>query len=320
MLWVFYVSARPCAYRSQPTLQLPSSNSRLTMSTLPPEITDLFMDHMHDDKLTLSVCAAVCRRWLPGCQFHLFRQVTYWAREREGHFTPLISFLRVAAHLRGLIRSLILDGSTAGETRCDRRGSESHDLSHLQLYEALRFLPGLRTLVLRSVSFPRVAHWTELERHRFQTRSPPGFHIENLILDSAGYLQNGVALTTTVDLEGLLSIFTSIGNLRMCNLSFFPTEHSWPSVFVSRGDSDREIGPASVSMDGCSALYLPFRCLEKRPPKSLTVRCRDVLSVGKYLRSVGWNLVHLDLDLELGLDGELSVSTSFPCDGRWFSH
>lgn len=276
------------------------------MSTLPPEITDLIVDHLHDDKHTLSVCAVVSRRWLPGCQFHLFRQVTYRARLGEGRFTPLVSFLHNAAHLRGLIRSLTLDGS--GAIRCDRYGSEGHELSHLQLHQVLYSLPALQTLVLRTVSFPRVDNWTEDEERQFRTREPPGFDIEDLTLDSVGHLQNGVAWATTVDLEGLFSLFTSISNLRMCNLSYYPTVRACPSVFLLRGDDGPLIGPGSVSLDGCSALYLPFRCLEKRtPPRSLTVRCRDVLSVGKYLRSVGYNLSHLDLDLELGLDGELST-------------
>lgn len=279
---------------------------------LPSELIDSIVDHLHDDKETLRICSLVSHRWLPSCLFHLFHHLTYLALRGEGSFTPLIDFLDNGKHLRPRIRSLTLDGLNTQEL-CGR-GQKSHGLSHPQLYRILCLLPALRSLELRKVSFRNIMDWTEHERQQFQERDPPGFSIENLTLDSTGQVQHLRLSASPFELDGIFSIFTSIGNLRMHNMAFFPTEHHWPSGYQHSGS---QVGPDSVYIDGCSALYLPFICLEKRPPpRSLTVRSRDILSIGKYLRNVGCYLKDLDLDLEMGLDGQLSTLISLAYESK----
>jgi hypothetical protein len=46
---------------------------------VPPEITDIVIDHLHDDKDALLMCSLVCKDWVPASRFHLFSPlvVTY---------------------------------------------------------------------------------------------------------------------------------------------------------------------------------------------------------------------------------------------------
>lgn len=42
------------------------------MCNIPAEIIDQIIDHLHDDKVTLSRCSLVCREWRSTTSFHLF--------------------------------------------------------------------------------------------------------------------------------------------------------------------------------------------------------------------------------------------------------
>jgi len=42
------------------------------MPLLPPEIMDMVIDHLFNDKPALSSCALVCQDWLPSTRYHLF--------------------------------------------------------------------------------------------------------------------------------------------------------------------------------------------------------------------------------------------------------
>ncbi|TDL19486.1 hypothetical protein BD410DRAFT_792102 [Rickenella mellea] len=40
-----------------------------------PELTDVIIDYLHDDRRALGTCGLVCRSWLPSSRFHLFSTV-----------------------------------------------------------------------------------------------------------------------------------------------------------------------------------------------------------------------------------------------------
>lgn len=42
---------------------------------LPPEITDVIIDYLHDDKQSLLACNQICRQWRPACRYHLFSKI-----------------------------------------------------------------------------------------------------------------------------------------------------------------------------------------------------------------------------------------------------
>jgi len=47
-------------------------------STLPGEITDAIIDHLHSDLRALGVCSTVCSKWLNRSRYHIFATVQLW--------------------------------------------------------------------------------------------------------------------------------------------------------------------------------------------------------------------------------------------------
>jgi len=53
---------------------------RITMScTLPPEILDLIVDHLHDQPTALKACCVVSKSWVPRTRKHLFARIEFCA-------------------------------------------------------------------------------------------------------------------------------------------------------------------------------------------------------------------------------------------------
>ncbi|KDQ06699.1 hypothetical protein BOTBODRAFT_192913 [Botryobasidium botryosum FD-172 SS1] len=55
---------------------------------LPSELIDLIIDHLHDEKPTLKICALVCRDWVAPSRFHLFRSIRLY-QNGVGRFISL---------------------------------------------------------------------------------------------------------------------------------------------------------------------------------------------------------------------------------------
>ncbi|OBZ74296.1 hypothetical protein A0H81_05459 [Grifola frondosa] len=55
--------------------EIPSIISDVYRPTLPPELTDRILDHLHDDFHALAACSLTCRAWLPSCRYHKFSAV-----------------------------------------------------------------------------------------------------------------------------------------------------------------------------------------------------------------------------------------------------
>lgn len=52
-----------------------SDNNRCTSTLLPPEIWSHVLDHLYDEKATLTNCVLVCREWATSTRYHLFSSV-----------------------------------------------------------------------------------------------------------------------------------------------------------------------------------------------------------------------------------------------------
>jgi hypothetical protein len=42
---------------------------------IPQELSDIIIDHLHDDRPALGRCGLVCQSWLPSSRFHLFSTI-----------------------------------------------------------------------------------------------------------------------------------------------------------------------------------------------------------------------------------------------------
>jgi hypothetical protein len=43
---------------------------------LPPELVDIIIDHLHNDKRSLAACSLVCKEWRSSARYHLFANLT----------------------------------------------------------------------------------------------------------------------------------------------------------------------------------------------------------------------------------------------------
>lgn len=123
-------------------------------SAIPPEIFDIIIDFLYDDKRTLSACSLVCSQWLPSTKYHLFSSLrisddgddtdynhrTQWLR-------PFAAFLQnPATTIRPFVKVLQLS-PRHGRTGCPRRDCEVNELLHL-----VNLIPNLRSLRLQCLA------------------------------------------------------------------------------------------------------------------------------------------------------------------------
>ena len=58
-------------------VRVPSIQETTMSCTLPPEILDLIIDHLHDEPATLKTCCVVSKSWVPRTRKHLFALVEF---------------------------------------------------------------------------------------------------------------------------------------------------------------------------------------------------------------------------------------------------
>jgi len=51
------------------------------LRSLPPEILDLTVDHLHDEPIALKACCLVSKSWVPRTREHLFARVEFRGTE-----------------------------------------------------------------------------------------------------------------------------------------------------------------------------------------------------------------------------------------------
>jgi len=62
-------------------VRVPSVKEATMLCTLPPEILDLIIDHLHDEPTALKACCLVSKSWVPRTRRHLFALVEFRALE-----------------------------------------------------------------------------------------------------------------------------------------------------------------------------------------------------------------------------------------------
>jgi len=74
---------------------------------LPQELVDMIIDQLHNDRDALSVCALVCRSWLPTARVHLFGSI---ALAKRTDFANLIGLLDGSPVLTGSVHTITIYG------------------------------------------------------------------------------------------------------------------------------------------------------------------------------------------------------------------
>ncbi|CAL1711933.1 unnamed protein product [Somion occarium] len=117
-----------------------------------PEIVDLILDHLHDDKASLKACSLVCKAWLTSCRFHLFYElhVPYCTTIADVGFEPFADFLYDHPSVRGFIRKLVLKADderlSEEDLRAIHRGTAQ--IGPYLLVSICNMLPALHSLRL----------------------------------------------------------------------------------------------------------------------------------------------------------------------------
>jgi hypothetical protein len=73
---------------------------------LSPELIDIIIDNLHNDKRSLSACCLTSKQWVPSCRFHLFSKITVTPHR----ISSVLHFLESHSHsIASLVRNLVVD-------------------------------------------------------------------------------------------------------------------------------------------------------------------------------------------------------------------
>lgn len=108
---------------------------------LPPELVDMIIDHLYDDKVTLATCTLVAKSWLTASRLHLFYEITVFHDRSSQPFGKFAAFLSNKPTLRPLIKTICMNGYHTSDQRQGR-------LDAAMLDGIISQLPTLETLLI----------------------------------------------------------------------------------------------------------------------------------------------------------------------------
>ncbi|KAI0727991.1 hypothetical protein C8Q72DRAFT_421062 [Fomitopsis betulina] len=82
---------------------------------LPDELSDHIIDYLHNDYHALAACALTCRQWLPAARYHALGDITLYASTCKAFAELLAASPALAAVIRSVELSSIIDGSRVWE-------------------------------------------------------------------------------------------------------------------------------------------------------------------------------------------------------------
>ncbi|KAK7001707.1 hypothetical protein R3P38DRAFT_3047353 [Favolaschia claudopus] len=251
-----------------------SSPSSSSSQILPPELWDIILDHLHDERSTLLASSLVCRSWVPTCRLHLFPSLSLSPK----HIPRAVSIDALLANphstIRSAVRALSLPGALSPiQLLHTRNGSILTTFTFAALLPNLaRHLPRVTELALSDYPWPLLTSLKTVER-----------------LTLTGVCA-GPALLRVVDALPLLA------ELRLENVTAIPYRGG------NCGLNEKLRLPTALqklSIHGSSIAFLGW--LESRFAPSLIALSIDTLVshelhyLGEYLRTVAGTLQELEL-------------------------
>lgn len=164
--------------------------------SIPPELFDMIIDHLHDDKHSLATCGRICRQWVPSSRKHLFSSITLTPySEMLNLFLDLLDcpLTNIPPHVRNL--------SVEGRGHVDKLQWSVEDLSRLPQ----------RLYAIDSLSFVTVG-WRDMSPE-FRSAALPLFNrVTNLGIK---YFTNLICMFPSLQELFLTSIVLLLPNLTM---------------------------------------------------------------------------------------------------------
>lgn len=234
---------------------------QLCRSRLPPELNDMVIDHLKNEKAALSSTALVNKSWLVRSRVHLFRVITVTAE-----FARFAAFLQDRKHLHACIQRLTLQGEAF-----DSDLGDTTDVALLEptiLAFMLAQLPRLHHLCLHDVSFRTVAPILHMPRSLFK--------IPEVTLMNVGSCED-----TTNDVLHVLGLFSEIRALNILSV-----EQCLDDNDVQARTDDLHI-PHSLSVSSLKVEDVPYELYMQifrhtnsvHTLKNLEMECGDIADV-----------------------------------------
>lgn len=290
--------------------------------TLPQELCDDIIDHLHDDVETLKCCSLVCHDWLPSTSLHLFSRFKWPPCSKSGTMIcpedtlpgEIVSSLQATLEAHPRLSPSIQDFTIATHsTACKRTNGAS--LDERETTKLLHILHDFHRLRKLSVN-------------RFPLRLvplPPKFlgalTVDELLVHSDRWWRGpGSALTMTVEqLLALLSCFKGVRKLRLEGKFGDPVTDLSPKI-VARPSLRAELLSISTAGHVLAALHglLDFQAVQRLQFASLPEDPVPALASMTNLRSLEYDIGEYNpatvlaggpAPLELTLHGTLTIFT-----------
>jgi hypothetical protein len=175
-----------------------ATSTHARQAKVPPELVDIIIGLLHDDRATLVASALVCRSWLPASRYHLFSEFAVsWKNISDASelvSSPTCTFASTVKHLK--LHSICVESSC-------------------ELPRIVHALSNITQLSLSGchLSPPQSALILLLR------------NLESLRLQDVSVEQNGGSLFS------LISHCPQLQNLACSDISFFPPARAWRSHF-----------------------------------------------------------------------------------------
>ena len=261
---------------------------------LSPELIDIIIDNLHNDKGSLSACCLTSKQWVTSCRFHLFSKMTV-----TPHRIPsLLHFLEShSTSIASLVRNLVVDDFS--ERALDANPDDGTRLSFStdQLKRIFRLLRSVEYLHIHNCNYI-------IDSNVFSVLT----NVRELVMEDIRLksLEHTLSFVYAFPMLKTLSI---VGNSTWRDLSLpfskYKTRPGQPSFSLRKLDlNDLELSSISKWLLG----------LDPVPPIfSLSLYAYGPQSSVALLRAIGPSIPTLELNLRnpFTLDGMYPMCTTF---------
>ncbi|KAL4245541.1 hypothetical protein ABKN59_010504 [Abortiporus biennis] len=275
--------------------------------TLPQELIDNVIDHLHFDKTTLRSCVLVSRQWVTSSRIHLFRELTI--KSDSFSSTGSLALLEQTSTFSTYTRHLTLAGLDNGLPF----------LYHLRpslpapiLGAILSQMPNVKSLTLQYLSFGEQTDSVKELSPIKQKRDLISLRLENIGTDDE----------QAKDLLDILDFFGTVKNVSVTDMML--NSESWKgSILDGHGGNKNlhimslSIGEQPSSFDHVGILKTFSWLPNVRSVQSLSLICgghNETIALGRLISTTGDSLKNLDLHSLSSLSsvswsGALSIHT-----------
>ncbi|KIP09924.1 hypothetical protein PHLGIDRAFT_288540 [Phlebiopsis gigantea 11061_1 CR5-6] len=301
------VQLKPLRILRQPTSST-LTKVRSIAARLPPELCDMIIDFLYDEKPVLSICTLVCRAWLRAARYHLFDSIYVHCEKNLDAFHDFLAYLQSTPSVRAYIKDLCLDGFTEVPEPPD-------NMESCYLAAIAELLPQIHTMSVIN------CQWGPQKNDVLRLKQIPlrSLYINSFVADNEIHK----------DKFRVLRQFSHIGHLHLANvwLGHFALDENETDLTEQGGDTkllpSTRVKALSLSMANICLNFLECLRLQSfvRTLSSLRIidlfhaeylqEHQDLIYVGELLRGpISTSLLELHLELP-----RLSRHGMFPVNG-----